>query len=153
MRKPDLVIGDSDAPYLLRWWVIPRNPIFNVYLHKILRSDDDRALHDHPWVNLSFILAGEYVEIRPVAIVRRLLRQGLSTCWGLETEAKLRRRFSLVFRRPRDAHRLVVLGDGPVWSLFITGPRVREWGFHFARWVSFMQVVCPNEPGRLKDHV
>ena len=57
-RTPDLVIGGWDDPYLLRWWLIPRNRWFNVYLHLFLRSDDDRALHDHPWFNLSFLLEG-----------------------------------------------------------------------------------------------
>jgi hypothetical protein len=48
-RPPDFVIG-GDSPYMLRWWIIPRNKFFNIYLHRFLRSDDDRALHDHPWV-------------------------------------------------------------------------------------------------------
>lgn len=26
------------------------------------RSDDDRALHDHPWVNMSILLEGTYTE-------------------------------------------------------------------------------------------
>lgn len=47
-RAPDFYIGGNANPYLLRWWVIPRNRFFNVYLHKFLRDDDDRALHDHP---------------------------------------------------------------------------------------------------------
>jgi hypothetical protein len=47
-RKPDFVIGDH---YLHRWWVVPRNEKSNVYLHEILHSDDDRAMHDHPWDN------------------------------------------------------------------------------------------------------
>lgn len=54
-RAPDVVIGEADSPYLLRWHPIPRNPIFNVYLHQFLRDDDDRALHDHPWVNVSLL--------------------------------------------------------------------------------------------------
>lgn len=36
---PDFVIGDD---YLRRWWVIPRNPYANVYLHEILHSDEGR---------------------------------------------------------------------------------------------------------------
>lgn len=47
-RPPDVVIGGDASPYMRRWWVIPRNRRFNVYLHHFLRSDDDRALHDHP---------------------------------------------------------------------------------------------------------
>ena len=49
-RPADFVIGGAERPYLRRWWVIPRNRLFNVYLHQFLRSDDDRALHDHPWL-------------------------------------------------------------------------------------------------------
>ena len=65
MRKPDFIIGPKDAPYLRRWWIIPRNRLFNIYLHQILRSDDDRALHDHPWINCSIILKGRYMEVTP----------------------------------------------------------------------------------------
>jgi hypothetical protein len=52
----------SILPALRRHLLIPRNPIFNVYLHHFLRSDDDRALHDHPWINLSLLLDGCYLE-------------------------------------------------------------------------------------------
>jgi hypothetical protein len=66
MREPDLYIGGKDDPYLLRWYLIPRNRFFNVYLHKIVRSDDDRALHDHPWWWLSVMLKGRYAEVTRV---------------------------------------------------------------------------------------
>ena len=59
-RKPDFVIGEPVAPYLRRWWIIPRNEQMNVYLHEILRDDDDRALHDHPWANTSYVIEGRY---------------------------------------------------------------------------------------------
>ena len=45
-RQPDFVVGKPEDPYLLRWWVIPRNKRFNVYLHKFLRSDDDVQADD-----------------------------------------------------------------------------------------------------------
>ena len=48
-REPDFIIGGHEAPYLRRHWLIPRNRFFNIYVHEFLRSDDDRALHDHPW--------------------------------------------------------------------------------------------------------
>jgi hypothetical protein len=67
MREPDFVIGaDSPGgPYMRRWWIIPRNRFLNIYLHQILRDDDDRALHDHPWWNVSIILRGGYFECTP----------------------------------------------------------------------------------------
>ena len=55
-RPPNAIIGGPENPYLLRWWLIPRNRWFNVYLHQFKRSDDDRALHDHPWINASIVL-------------------------------------------------------------------------------------------------
>jgi hypothetical protein len=117
-REPDVIIGGEEEPYLLRWFLIPRNHRLNGYLHEFRRSDDDRALHDHPWVNISIVLAGEYTEhsILPGGIhLRRIRRAG-----------------DIVFRWARTAHR-IELHAGPCISLFLTGPRLREWGFH-----------CPN---------
>ena len=34
--------------------------IANIYLHTIWCSDDDRALHDHPWPRCSIIVDGGY---------------------------------------------------------------------------------------------
>jgi len=133
MRKPDFVIGPPAAPYLRRWWLIPRNRWFNVYLHEILQSDDDRALHCHPWVNLSIILKGAYREHMPGGI-SRVLSAG-----------------SAVVRRAVAAHRLEV-ARGPVWTLFITGPRIREWFFHcpkgLVHWKDFTATGNYGEVGR-----
>ena len=109
-RGPDFVIGGRDNPYLKRWWIIKRNQWFNIYLHHFLRSDDDRALHDHPWWNLSILLKGRYIEHMPKG-------------------QALRRRGQMVLRGATAAHRVELI-DGPVWTLFITGPKIREWGFH-----------------------
>ena len=114
-RRPDFVIGGEDSPYLVRWWLIPRNRFFNIYLHRFLRSDDDRALHDHPWVNCSYLLQGEYTE------------------WTIEAGgvhySRVLKSGQVRFRGPRFAHR-VELHAAPCWTLFITGPVVRVWGFH-----------------------
>src|SRR5881392_3402104 len=61
-RPPDFTVGSPDRPYLQRWWLLPRNPVLNVYLHQFLRDDDDRALHDHPWDWCSVLLKGGYCE-------------------------------------------------------------------------------------------
>jgi hypothetical protein len=135
-RPPDFVVGGWAKPYLLRWFLIPRNPVFNVYLHLFLRSDDDRALHDHPWVNLSILLAGRYVEetIRAGGIHRRTPRQA--------GQVKL--------RSPWAAHR-IELTDGPCLTLFITGPRLRSWGFHCAErgWVDWKRFTKAGSAGEV----
>lgn len=109
-REPDFVIGDPAAPYLRRWWVIPRNTACNVYLHEILRSDDDRALHDHPWSNTSMLIEGRYVEHTAEGSVMR------EAGW-------------IGSRAAEDAHRLEILPGERAVSVFMTGPKVREWGF------------------------
>lgn len=135
-HDPDVVIGGSDDPYLLRWFVIPRNPLLNVYLHKFMRSDDDRALHDHPWANVSVLLDGEYTEHTIAAggiNVRRIRRAG-----------------DIVIRPSgRMAHR-IELHAGPCWTLFLTGPRYRTWGFHCpAKWVPWREFVAADDAGAI----
>lgn len=116
-RSPDFVIGEAPAPYLRRWWIIPRNTGCNTYLHEILRSDDDRALHDHPWDNTSMLIDGRYVEHTPEG-------------------SFVREAGSIVTRRATDSHRLEILPGERALSLFITGPKLREWGFHCPKgWV------------------
>lgn len=151
-RNPDLVVGaDSpDGAYLHRWWLIPRNPVLNIYLHHFLRDDDDRALHDHPWPWLSFLLQGEYVEhtIAAGGIHRRQNRKA----------------GSLKVSGPWRAHRVELLkirdfvetqphNDTPVscWTLFITGPRLRRWGFHCPKegWIDFARFTRPDAPGEI----
>lgn len=110
-RKPDVVINVDvmGVPYLSRWYVIPRNRIVNVYLHKFERSDDD-MLHDHPWYSLSFLLKGEMLETSFKG-VRHIPR------------------FIPVFRSAKFAHRLDIV-KGPVYTMFVTGPVIRSWGFY-----------------------
>lgn len=137
MRQPDFVIGDHSNPYLRRWWIIPRNRWCNVYLHQILRSDDDRALHDHPWWNVSILLRGAYREVIPHPVYPRT------------TTHKRRSAGSIVLRRATALHRLEV-ARGPVWSLFITGPRVREWGFACPQgWVRWDVFTSPKDSGQI----
>lgn len=115
-REPDIIIGGHENPYLYRWYIIPRNRFFNIYLHLFFRSDDDRALHDHPWWSCSFILEGEYNEC-------------LSHAW--EKERIVRRSCGdVVWRKATSAHRIILIDGVPCWTLFITEPRLRKWGFH-----------------------
>lgn len=128
--QPHIILGGDD-PYLKRWYVIPRNKRFNIYLHQFCRSDDDRALHDHPWDFWSFILKGAYTEHTVTGPIRRP--------W-----------LSLAHRRGEHAHRVELdpvegavnlaecdpWPERPVWTLFFTTAKRREWGFHCPKgWV------------------
>ncbi|MEM7061387.1 MAG: hypothetical protein AAF557_27735 [Pseudomonadota bacterium] len=135
-RAPDFVIGDVRDPYMQRWWLIPRNRFVNVYLHHIRHDDDDRALHDHPWPSVSFLVQGRIGEF--------YRRRGAD-------RYREARKWWPVFRSTRFAHRLVLPKQGQsAWTLFITGPRLRDWGFHCPKdWVPSRQFVEPDRPGEI----
>lgn len=136
LPEPSQIIGPVDSPYLYRWWVIPRNSYFNIYLHRFHRSDDDRALHDHPWINVSLVLSGRYYEI---LFQDNIQSKGMTT-------SSVRIPGRLYFRSARTAHRIVLTRDGlkrkenPVWTLFFTGPWERTWGFHCPKkWIPWRE--------------
>lgn len=132
--KPHFVIGDDpESPYLIRRYLIPRNSLLNVYLHKFLRSDDDRALHDHPWWFVSIILKGGYIE------------------WVPGSEFSFRYAPSIAYRRATHTHRVELFSDNkgglkPAWTIIVTGRKVRHWGFHcpqgFRIWEKFDKQGC-----------
>lgn len=129
-RDPDILIGGAESPYMRRWWIIPRNKFFNVYLHHFLRSDDDTALHDHPSWNISILLQGEYTEHTIAA--------------GGVHYATVYKAGQCKFRFARMAHR-IELHNGPCWSLFVNGAKLRTWGFHCAKgWRSWEKYSGKN---------
>ncbi|EJL21930.1 hypothetical protein [Novosphingobium sp. AP12] len=125
-REQDFVIGDRQ---LLRWWIIPRNEQLNVYLHAVLKSDEDRAMHDHPWANVSYLISGSYIEHTP--------------------EGRVIRKAGDVVKRSAEAmHRLEVIPGEKAMSLFITGPKVREWGFDCPHgWIHWEDFVSRENKG------
>jgi len=116
------VIGSADDPFMLRWYVIPRNRFANVYVHKFLRPDDDRALHDHPWAFVSWLIKGEYLEYT-----------------DQPPNPHTRRRWSIAYRPAQFCHRVDLVneydrdgssyGPRPAWTVIVTGPKIRDWGF------------------------
>jgi hypothetical protein len=148
MIKPHFIIGGKDNPYMLRWYLIPRNRWFNIYLHKILRDDDDRALHDHPWDSLSIVLAGRYREVTFIDRLNYILIR-LSNGTPPKTMDREYGRGSVIYRPAVLAHRLEVV-KGPVWTLFLTSRRIREWGFHCPRgWVPWHIFVDSTDTGNV----
>lgn len=135
-RNPDFIIGRTDEPYLLRWYVIPKNTRFNIYFHHFLRSDDDRALHDHPWWSISILLEGDYTEHMP-------------------TQVCFREEGHMGWRPATASHRIALETDLfgtelPVWTLFLTGPKVRDWGFHCPKgWKPWQEFVEPTNSGQI----
>jgi hypothetical protein len=121
------------------WW--HDHGLGAVRLHEIMASDDSRAFHDHPWPFVSIGLWGTYIELTPnpryVEHERADLGGQLLWCCAPHDQVTLdehpmvlRRRFRAPFVNRKAATDLHVLEvERPVWSLFLTRPKQRSWGF------------------------
>ncbi len=153
------------SPYLIRWTLIS-TPWFRIFLHKILRSDDDRDLHDHPWPFATLLLWGRYTEHVPVHTPPEWKERRFKPC-KMITKSRMFGPGSLIFHKAEDCHRLdlelsaITTDRGPpidgywqfkpVWTLFIAGPRQREWGFHTPTgWVPWEE-YCHHDPSDIED--
>lgn len=128
-RDPDTVIRLNDERYVDRYKVIPSNRLFNVFVHRIHVSDDDRALHDHPWSNVSILLDGMYLE------------QSID-----DREGDIRCPGDVIYRRGDEPHRLM-LPFGPVLTIFVRFRSVREWGFvcEDGRWFHWRRFLARDD--------
>ena len=102
----------NDEPYLERYYLFlkdrQRFP-FNVFLHKFLKSDPD-DLHDHPWPYATLILKGGYWETTPEG-----------RFWRSPGHFRICKANSL--------HRIELDPSVECWTVFMPGPKQREWGF------------------------
>lgn len=135
----------SGTPYLIRYFLYkPKTKgKGRIYLHHIMRSDYDRALHDHPWAFMSVILKGGYrehtswtdLQLRPVS------GKWKPTYFNPSSDEAFHCDFSapaVLKRQAQWRHRLDLRDNKPVWSLVFTGPKSNEWGF----WAT-LQDFCP----------
>ena len=110
------VIETDGSPYLTRI-LSPRIFGYRVFLHHFHRPDIDQHLHNHPWKwAASLILNGSYTEER---------LEGVYGTQAITFTQKVKR-FNLL--RDTDYHKVLEL-HGDVWTLFLTGPRIQDWGF------------------------
>ena len=97
--------------YLTRYYLLPDNPVCNLFLHIWHASDQFDALHDHPWASVSVLIRGELFEIT-------------------EKYAARVKKYLPVFRRATHRHRIQVPQQQhtPI-TIFLTFIKVREWFF------------------------
>ncbi|MNO96650.1 hypothetical protein D3C76_883290 [compost metagenome] len=130
MKTPYFHIYHNDALYMGRWWLFnPQTadtPLkykwipLSIRLHHICQPDAGRDLHDHPFNCRTFILKGGYEEYR----FDHYNADGGMTCKVFD-------------RKPGDTatikvgeyHRISEIRDGGAWTVFVTGPRISNWGF------------------------
>jgi len=127
--------------YMNRWWLVHpveareefvhcgkvswRRPLarliqmtrWTVRIHEILRSDNDRSPHDHPWSYITVILRGGYWEERPTWVDGLYI--GMESQWHGPG--------SVLRRKATDIHKLTM--PGPTLTLFICKKHSQAWGF------------------------
>jgi hypothetical protein len=121
-RKRIIMDRENNAPYLERYYIFLKDRTwfpFNIFIHKFLKSDPD-DVHDHPWPYATLILKGGYWEWIPV----------FNTMGEKFTEYKVwRGPGHFRFCHAESYHRIELDPEVTAWSLFIPGPKKREWGF------------------------
>ena len=128
-RLPMAVIRRSDGqPYLFRYYIW-QGRRYSLYLHHFVASDPDPELHDHPgkWA-VGLILVGGYHEQR-----LRTTWAPYSNPWSLrsttETVTRRLRPGQINVVRGADFHRVLLEPGKDAWTIFVRGPRVKDWGF------------------------
>lgn len=111
-------IADGPGGPLLVRYIVAKCPWFGLCIHKLCRSDYDRALHDHPWAFISLVLWGGYGE------------EHHEITWGNDVHFTGHRGVGSIAYRPATwRHRVLIQEGKPAWTLVLMGPRVRRWGF------------------------
>lgn len=97
-------------------------------LHKIMRADNDRDKHDHPWNARTIVLRRWYKEIRefPAQIQNLVDRYNLADCEGSLFNRLAGQTATLKFE---EYHRIIEVPQEGVWTLFITYKYRGIWGF------------------------
>ncbi len=140
IRKLFLVkeIISQDGVVHFRRYRLISTPWFNLYIHQILKSDEDLHMHDHPWDFYSFILYGSYSEETSYYPYFRVIH------------TKTYPTRTLVEHDARDAHQLT-LKTPVVWTLVLTTGRAREWGYRIGpeEWIDFKTYRQLKRAGQL----
>ena len=109
----------STGVYVRRWVMETR--WFSVRLHHWMHSDDSRAMHDHTWWFITFVIKGSYVDVIPP--VTEWMGVGHRIAW-----------------RPALHRHTVQVSPGGCWTLLLTGPKIRPFGF----WVNGEKFLRSN---------
>jgi len=115
-----------------------QTPWFAVYIHQILRSDEDLDPHDHPWNFSSVILEGAYRE----------------RVWYPPNFDKINYydhyTGDVIEHKAEDAHKITLISQ-EVWTLVFTSGRERYWGYQTPiGWIGHKEYRQLKSEGKLR---
>jgi hypothetical protein len=102
-------LGNPDSPYLYRW--VADFNLFSIRLHHWICGDDPRHFHDHPWNFIVFVLKGSYFDVS-------------------KNNREEMKRWTVKYRHALHSHTVETKG---CWTLVLTGPTIRKWGFYIQK--------------------
>lgn len=117
-------IRDCDGSIYMHRWFVFRGTRFAIYIHKFVRSDFERALHDHPWDFLVIPIWQGYIEH-----ARKIDRLGYDVPVARRVYPVIGSRFRIAEFK----HRVELIEMKPAWSIFFRFRKRRLWGFHTER--------------------
>lgn len=142
------IVGPLDNPLIVRYQLF-RCPLFGIWIHKMCRSDHDRAMHDHPFAFISIILKGGYSEIHYVKTTENIGRYDTIE----ESELLIHKPGAILYRPALWRHRAILDSGKASWNLILVGKRTRKWGFwpdgKFCWWRSYDSNKGICEEGRI----
>jgi hypothetical protein len=152
IKAPDIREGEQKQTvvYLRRFYLF-RSKWFglnfgDVYLHHIVRSDDDPDPHDHPWGFTGLILKGGYTDHRYTWTPPQLIHTRNVSIMGdqvLVGEGKFVaeqgrregpfpekvRPLTVIRRKAEHIHKVIVPEGKTAWTLIFTSGYNRDWNF------------------------
>jgi hypothetical protein len=86
---------------------------FSIYIHKIYEADKDKHMHSHPWAFFGLVLNGSYIE--------SYLKDKDSVDYRIKSP------FGVGFGGREYFHKIELITDGPVTTLFLTFGKHLPW--------------------------
>lgn len=115
-----------------------QTPWFAIYIHQILRSDEDLDPHDHPWAFSSVILEGAYEE---------------QSWYPPHFQTMYYNKFysgDVIQHKAEDAHKITLISK-EVWTLVFTSGRTRYWGYQTKfGWIGHEEYRLLKNEGKLR---
>lgn len=138
-------IVSKDGKVHFRRWRLLSTPWFNIFIHNILRSDEEAHPHDHPWSFLSFVLWGGYTEAWLPFNGDRAFRDGLAL------HKSVRKPGGIVYHNAKDFHKLTLLKESAWTVMFTIGKRRPSWGYQTEQgWIDHKDYRELKHEGKLR---